>query len=57
MSKVFIYRNGYLEIIGRENCYELRYYRNEKNKFIKNYKCKYNEALTKFKKAIDTEGF
>lgn len=58
MGRVFIYRNGYLEVVGKDFEYEMRYYRNEKrNMLVKNYKCDYHVALTKFKKVIDTEGF
>lgn len=57
MSRIYVYRNGYLEVVGTKDCYKMRYYRDEKNILVRNYKGSYFSSLTKFKKVIDTEGF
>lgn len=58
MSNVIVYRNGYLEVSQNGNCFNMRYYRNEKINILKrSYKGNYENALNNFKKVIDTEGF
>lgn len=57
MGKIYVYRNGYLEVVGKQNCYEMRYYRNENNKIVRCYKGTFQSSLNRFKKVIDTEGF
>ena len=57
MGRVYVYRNGYLEVVGKQNCYEMRYYRNEKNRIVRCYKGTFQSSLNRFKKVIDTEGF
>lgn len=58
MGRIFVYRNGYIEVVGKgDTGYIMSYYRNINNKLTRTYKSSYHNALTKFKKVIDTEGF